>query len=78
MIVLYSLHVFFTLIGVFTVYHWLRPQKKPADTSNRINAIKLWWLGLTAEEYFADRPGFEWLKEDVRDQLDILENVRKK
>lgn len=68
--ILGSLHVFFTLLGVFTVFHWLKPNEEPADRSNVINNIKLWWLGLTAPEWFAEKEGFEWLKQDVRDQLD--------
>lgn len=59
--------LFFTLIGMFTVYHWLRPQRAPADTSNRINAIRLWWFALTRQELFVGT--FPWLKKDE------LENV---
>lgn len=65
--ILGSLHVFFTLLGVFTVYHWLRPQKEPADTSNRINAIRLWWFALTKEEMFVGQ--FPWLTKDEGDNL---------
>jgi hypothetical protein len=67
MIVLYSLHVFFTLVGVFTFYHLLRPQKSPADKSNRINAIRLWWFALTREDKFVDV--FPWLKNDEWDNV---------
>lgn len=61
--------LFLTLIGLFTVYHLVRPQKSPADTSNRINAIRLWWFALTREDLFVDR--FPWLKNDE------LENVKR-
>jgi len=54
--------VFFTLVGIFTFYHILRPQKAPADKSNRINKFRLWWFALTREDKFAD--GFPWLKND--------------
>ena len=64
------LHLFFTLIGVFTVYHWLRPQKAPADTSNRINAIRLWWFALTREDLFAGK--FLWLQKDELDNVSKL------
>jgi hypothetical protein len=54
--------LFFTLIGMFTVFHLVRPQKAPADTSNRINAIRLWWFALTREDKFVE--GFPWLRND--------------
>lgn len=62
--------LFFTLIGIFTVFHLLRNQKSPADTSNRINKIRLYWFCMTREELFVDT--FPWLKNDE------LENVTKK
>ena len=31
--------IFCTLLGLFVVIHIMRPQKSPADTSNRINKI---------------------------------------
>lgn len=52
----------FALLGLFTIYHWFRPQKAPADTSNRINKIRLWWFALTREDKFTDL--FTWLKKD--------------
>lgn len=53
---------FFTLIGLFTFYHILRPQQSPADTSNRINKFRLWWFVLTREDKFVGV--FPWLKND--------------
>lgn len=58
------------LLGLFVIYHIARPQKGPADTSNRINKIRLIWFVLTRENLFVDL--FPWLK---RDELD---NVREK
>lgn len=49
-------------IGMLTFWHWARPQKAPADESNRINAIRLWWFALTREDKFVDT--FPWLKND--------------
>ena len=49
-------------IGVFTLYHLLRSKVPPADTSNRINHIRLWWFALTREDKFVGQ--FEWLKKD--------------
>lgn len=59
--------VFFTLVGLFTFYHILRPQKAPADASNRINKFRLWWFVLTRENLFADT--FPWLKHDELDNV---------
>lgn len=54
--------LFLTLLGAFTLFHILRPQKSPADSSNRINKVRLWWFALTREDKFVD--GFPWLKND--------------
>lgn len=53
------------LVGAFTFYHWFRPQHWPADESNRINAIRLWWFALTHEELFVEL--FPWLEHDELD-----------
>ena len=55
------------LIGLFTFYHWFRPQHAPADKSNRINAIRLWWFALTREELFIET--FPWLENDELDNM---------
>ena len=57
------------LIGLFVIFHIARPQHAPADTSNRINKIRLFWFALTREELFVDT--LPWLKNDE------LENVSK-
>ncbi|WJJ54971.1 hypothetical protein [Xanthomonas phage RTH11] len=57
------------LFSLFVFYHVARPQKGPADTSNRINKIRLLWFCLTRENLFVDT--FPWLKNDE------LENVTK-
>lgn len=49
-------------LGMFTFFHLLRPQKSPADKSNRINSIRLWWFALTREDKFVGV--FPWLKND--------------
>lgn len=59
--------LFFTLIGMFTFYHLLRPQKAPADSSNRINAFRLWWFALTREDKFVEH--FPWLRNDEWDNV---------
>tara|TARA_R110002012_G_C11677298_1_gene614058 strand:- start:20221 stop:20442 length:222 start_codon:yes stop_codon:yes gene_type:complete len=50
------------LIGLLVVYHVARPQKSPADTSNRINKIRLIWFALTREDWLSRR--IEWLRFD--------------
>lgn len=64
---LLGLSVIPSLIGAFTIYHWVRPQRSPADESNRINAIRLWWFALTREELFVDQ--FPWLRNDELDNV---------
>lgn len=59
---------FFTVVGMFTFWHVVRPQKYPADKRNRINKIRLYWFAMTREDLFADE--FEWLNRDD------LENIR--
>ncbi len=65
--IIFGLMAFPALIGLFTFYHWFRPQHKPADSSNRFNPIRLWWFGLTREELFVDL--FPWLKHDELDNV---------
>ena len=54
-------------IGLFVIWHVVRPQKSPADTSNRINKIRLLWFALTREELFVDV--FPWLKRDESENV---------
>jgi len=64
--------VFFTLLGIFTVIHWFKTPKMPADDSNRINNIKSWWIGLTRPEVMAK----SW-KAFRQDEMDNIEDVGK-
>ena len=57
-----GLMFFPALIGSLLIYHVARPQKSPADASNRINKIRLVWFAMTREEMFA--PHFAWLRRD--------------
>jgi len=54
-------------IGTFIFIQLLRPLKAPADTSNRINRIRLVWFALTRPELFVSV--FEWLKHDELDNI---------
>ena len=42
-----------SLIGLLVIYHIARPQKPPADTSNRINKMRLFLFALTREDALA-------------------------
>lgn len=59
--------VFPALIGIFVIWHIARSQKQPADTSNRINKVRLLWFALTKEELFVNV--FPWLKYDEGDNF---------
>lgn len=60
-----GLLVFPALIGLFVIYHIARPQKPPADTSNRINKIRILWYALTREDELAKAIG--WVGMDESD-----------
>lgn len=49
-------------LGLFVIWHIARPQHAPADTSNRINKVRLLWFALTREDLFVDV--FPWLRRD--------------
>lgn len=55
------------LLGLFIIFHILRPQRQPADRTNRLNKVRLLWFCLTREELFVNT--FPWLTRDE------LENV---
>lgn len=57
--------LFPSLIGLFTLFHLFRSNKLPADKSNRINKIRLWWFVLTREDKFVGL--FPWLQNDEWD-----------
>lgn len=55
------------LFALFVLWHIVREQKAPADTSNRINKIRLLWFVLTREHLFVDV--FPWLANDELDNV---------
>ena len=59
--------IFTQLIGILTVIFWARPSKFPADESNRINSIRLWWFALTRREMFVEL--FPWLTKDELENM---------
>ncbi len=59
--------IFPLLIGLMTVFSWCLPIKAPADQSNRINRIRLWWWAISAPHRFV--ANFDWLYGDEVDNL---------
>lgn len=49
-------------LGLLVIWHIARPQRAPADTSNRINKARLLWFALTREELFVG--ALPWLRRD--------------
>lgn len=64
---IFGLMFFPALLGLLLIYHVARPQKAPADASNRINKIRLIWFAMTREEMFA--PHFDWLRRDESENV---------
>jgi UPF0716 family protein affecting phage T7 exclusion len=56
-----------TLIGLVTLLQFVRNKIPPADESNRINHIRLWWFVITRPELFVDT--FPWMKNDEYDNI---------
>lgn len=58
---------FVWLIGFMTVVSFCLPIKPPADKSNRINRIRLWWYAISAPHRSIH--AFHWLRGDETDNL---------
>ena len=56
-----------TMLGVLTMVFWFKASAAPADGSNRINRIRLWWFVLTRPELFVGT--FPWLTNDEYDNV---------
>ena len=55
------------LFSLFVAFHVIRPQKAPADSSNRINKLRLIWWALTRENRFVGQE--PWLANDEIDNV---------
>ena len=66
--------IFATAIGLITLVQFARTQSLPADKSNRINHIRLWWFALTRPELFVDT--FPWLKNDELENMEQKKNEK--
>lgn len=63
LIIILILMVPFSLLGFLVVFHTaIRGGRSPADQSNRIARIRLFWFSITREELFVGI--FPWLKKD--------------
>jgi len=51
-----------SIVGLFFMWSVIREQKSPADTSNRINKIRLLWFAATREDKFNTK--FPWMAHD--------------
>lgn len=60
-----SLPVYAT--GLLVFWHVVRPQRPPADASNRINKLRLVWFALTREELFVN--AMPWLRRDEAENV---------
>lgn len=54
-------------LGALVLWHIARPQRLPADASNRINKIRCIWFVLTREDLLA--PHIPWLRRDELDNV---------
>lgn len=60
-----GLLAFPALIGLLVIWHVVRAQRSPADTSNRLNKLRLIWYALTRENELARV--VDWLRRDESD-----------
>lgn len=54
-------------VGLLVFWHVVRPQRSPADASNRINKLRLVWFALTREELFVN--AMPWLRRDEAENV---------
>ncbi len=64
--------LFCTSIGLVTVFYWIKAPKAPNDSSNRINNIMSWWIGLTRPEVMGT--SYKAFRQDVMDNVEAVEN----
>ena len=62
---------FFTLLGLFTVFHWFKTPSMPSDDSNRLNNITSWWIGLTRPSVMAY--GYKFFRQDALKNINDVE-----
>ncbi|MGE4439564.1 hypothetical protein [Achromobacter sp.] len=52
----------FSALGLLLAWHIARPQRSPADASNRLNKARLIWFAMSREDLFVGT--FPWLAQD--------------
>ena len=67
--------IFFTLLGMLTVFHWFKTPQAPSDDSNRINNIMSWWIGLTQPDVLAS--AYKAFRQDVMQNIEDVEKTSK-
>lgn len=65
---------FCTLIGLITIFYWIKTPPTENDDSNRINNIKSWWIGLTRPQVLGK--SYRAFKEDVLEQLEKSNKIK--
>lgn len=65
-----------TALGGLVFFHILRPQRRPADRSNRINKVRLVWFALTREDLFAATGNYPWLLNDEYENVKDVKSVK--
>jgi len=61
----------FALIGLLTFFWWFKAAKEPADTSNRVNNIASWWIGLTRPDVLGK--AYRFFRQDIMDNIEAVE-----
>ena len=59
---------FCTLLGLLTVWYWIKPPRAPNDASNRINNVTSWWIGLTRPDVLGR--AYKAFRNDVMDNIE--------
>ena len=58
-------------LGLYTVFYWIKAPNSPADTSNRLNNIQSWHIGLRRPEVLAS--SYKFFRNDVLDNIKDVE-----
>lgn len=70
LVVLLIAGIFSTLIGIITIFHWC---KTPKYSTNRINNISSWWVGLTRPEVLGEC--YKYFRQNLLDNVDDVDRA---
>lgn len=59
------------LLGALDFFYFIKKPKLPADESNRINNVVLWWIVKTRPELITSK--YKFFKNDVMDNINEVE-----